>query len=114
MLEVPQRRLFGTRDEFVSVFNAAMAELQHAYDAESIRNTVPSWAETGAPWAVFHVDLPTEIAATARGEHFLLRSLLLGLKDKNAQLLRVARVEKDGMTTLWAECGNGGRTSGSH
>jgi hypothetical protein len=104
MLEVPQRRLFSTRDDYLSVFNAAMAELQHAYDSEPIQNVTPSWTEKGQGDRVFFVQLPIDVANTARGEFALIRSLLLGLKDKQVQLLRIARVEKDGMMTLWAEC----------
>jgi len=114
MLEVPQRRLFPTRDDFLSDFNRAIAELQHIYSSELVRPLAPAWTEIGQGERVFHVDMPSDFAMTARGEHALLRSLLLGLKDKQVKLVRIARVEKDGMTTLWAECEHGGRASGSH
>lgn len=104
---VPQRRLFTTRDDFQSALHPALAELSAVYASTPVRDVAPAWSAHGGDGSVFHVDLPTDMAQTDRGQFALIRSLLLGLKDKRVGLLEIARVEQNGMTVLWARCTHG-------
>jgi len=104
---VPQRRLFSTRDDFQSALHPALAELNAAYASTPVKDVAPAWCALGGNGTVFHVDLPTEMARTEKGQFSLIRSLLLGLKDKRVQLEEIARVETNGMTSLWAKCRHG-------
>jgi hypothetical protein len=103
MLELPYRREYGEQSLFVEALNAALAQLKVLFAAAPVLSARPEWTLHNQGRTVFQVSLPTLLAKTPYGEESMLRSLIVGLRSTHKTLVRIARVEMNDLTIVWAE-----------
>ena len=100
-IRMPERKAFIARDDFVFAAQAAAAELREVYDATEVQCSPPPWAESNRGQHVFNVALPLEVAQHPDAVEAAIHSLVGGLIKHKKAVLRLARVERDGLWAIW-------------
>ena len=100
MLALPQRRMFGTRDDFAAAVSASFEELFARYEAEPVGYSSPDWAiGTDA----FNVALPFAIAAEGGAAYGVSSILKHAIEMHKTSIGRIARVERAGYWIVFFE-----------
>jgi hypothetical protein len=100
MLSLPQRRQFGSRDDFAAAVSASFEELFERYEAEPVTHSNPEW---GVGSDVYNVALPMQVAMEGGAAYGVSSIIKHAVEMKKSTIGRLARVERDGFWIVFFE-----------
>ncbi len=103
MLSIPERKLFPSREDFVSAVTGVFSDLWNTYQASPVLTCEPTWTEQGRGKRVFHATIPAEIAYQGADAHAISSALKALIERQKKSIKQIARVERDGMWAFWLE-----------